>query len=160
MSRFTRSVSLGLATILAISATAPAATASSRQESSAKPVTGPLILDSGGLGVAEWEEVQQNALASGDDAAATAAAHQIAILKGEVRESTILPTLAKQAIKAALKYGRHLLPKKIRPYADKIYNLVETWEYGTYTAVYTSCIAAGLPHDVADATARWVKTFL
>lgn len=117
----------------------------------------------GGLNTSQWQVIAANARAAGDAVAAQAAAQaaaQTAVRPGGTVQPQAIGFLAKKAIKAALKYGKNALPKKIRPYADKLYNLIDNIENTGELRIATMLFNAGLPMDVARYTAKWIVTFL
>lgn len=107
----------------------------------------------------QWRDIARNASANGDRSMAQAAQQQADRSAGGVG-TMAWGAVAKQAIKAALTHGRSYLPANMRPYADQIYSLIDTWESTTETAITTSLVANGVPADVAQTTAQWVSTFL
>lgn len=73
--------------------------------------------------------------------------------------------LLKKALKAALKYYGHKIPKPIRPYAGKILDVLEqteVWEEAGLTAAFLTAafMAVGIPPDVAHQAAHWIVVFL
>lgn len=120
------------------------------------------------LTVEDWKAVQAEAKAAGDENSAEAAEYGAAVAasKAGTRASTavvvpmVVPTLIKKAIKAALKYGGHKVPKPLRPYTNKILDVLdnaEAWEEATLT---TGFMAAGIPPDVSQQAAHWIVTFV
>lgn len=110
-----------------------------------------------GITAAQWQEIARAAAAAGDTSAANAAR---AVADGRAASPEAMSFLVKQAIKAALKYGRKYLPARIRPYADKLYNLIDLIENTAELSITTLLINAGIPPDVARYTAQWIVTFL
>ena len=76
------------------------------------------------------------------------------------RVAGVLWTVAKKAIKTALIHGRNLLPAKIRPWADKIVDVIDTIDDFSEGALIFGLQGAGVPYDVARGIAQWVTTFL
>ncbi|OUE24334.1 hypothetical protein [Clavibacter michiganensis] len=108
---------------------------------------------------AQWADVAARASAQGDTAAAAAAQRMAVPDKGQV-STQAWGLIAKNAIKAALRYGKPYLPAKIRPYADKLYNLIDEVEGMAEVGIFTTLTSAGLPPDVARYAAQWIVTFL
>lgn len=71
-----------------------------------------------------------------------------------------LSSIARKLIKAALKHGRQYLPAKIRPWADRLYDLIDLIDSSTELAISTFLISQGIPPDVARATAQWIMFFV
>lgn len=120
------------------------------------------------LTVEDWKAVQAEAKAAGDDNAAEAAEYgaTVAANKAGSRANAavvapmLVPTLVKKAIKAALKYGGHKVPKPLRPYTNKILDVLdnaEAWEEATLT---TGFMAVGIPPDVSQQAAHWIVVFV
>lgn len=110
-----------------------------------------------GITSVQWQQIANAATAAGDSAAADAAR---AAAQGKIVAPEAMSFLVKQAIKAALKYGRKYLPAKIRPYADKLYNLIDLIENTAEISIFTLLVNAGIPPDLARYTAQWIVTFL
>lgn len=68
--------------------------------------------------------------------------------------------IAKQAIKAALRYGKKYLPARIRPYPDRLYDLIDRIDGLKEAAIANSPFALRLPPDVAICAARRIVTLL
>lgn len=72
----------------------------------------------------------------------------------------IWTSLLKKAVLQVLKHGVSKLPAKIRPYVNKIINVVEEIDSFQQTAVVAALTHAGIPYDVSVATAQWIVFFL
>ncbi|MEJ5914011.1 hypothetical protein [Pseudokineococcus sp. 1T1Z-3] len=145
--------------ICALSVTGLTATASATTGAAA-PVSASAVSGAGGLSAEQWDEVARAASAAGDQTASRSAADMAAKARGNVASPQVFPMLAKNAVKAALKYGRGALPKQIRPYADKLYNLIDSIENTGEIAIAGTLSAGGLPPDQARFAAQWIVTFL
>lgn len=108
--------------------------------------------------VEQWRAIERLALASNDIGAAKAARQADDRASGR-QVQTAWGTLAKKAVEAALKYGRQYLPAKIRPYADKLYNLIDQIENTAELGIATFLTSQGIPPDVSLAAAKWIVTF-
>ena len=113
----------------------------------------------GGLNAQQWFEVARIASSRKDSDGARAATAMAEQAVGE-NHRLMLTSLVKNAIKAVLKHGRHLLPKKIRPWADKLHDLVDYLDESTELAIATYLTNQGIPPDVAREAARWIMTFV
>ncbi|MCI1222869.1 MAG: hypothetical protein LKG16_07085 [Bifidobacterium subtile] len=72
----------------------------------------------------------------------------------------IITTIAKKAIIKVFRWGATKLPAKVRPYAWKIADFLETlqnWEEGP---IIWGLMQLGIPYDVAQQAAWWIVTFL
>lgn len=115
-----------------------------------------------GLNSAEWRALAQRAEAVGDTAGASAsramAERSTATATDGARN--IWSALAKKALLQVLRYGINKVPAAIRPYVSKIIGVVEDLEQFQQAAVVTALVHAGVPADVAAATAHWIVVFL
>lgn len=109
----------------------------------------------------DWVQIARSAAAAGDVEGARAAQLMAAgYASGETpQQSRWVSTVVKAAIKAALKHGTHALPKAIRPYASKLYNLIDQIDSFKELALATMFIKAGLPPDLARTAAQWIATW-
>jgi len=71
----------------------------------------------------------------------------------------VLKTIVKKLIKIALKQGRPFLPKPVRDWADKIYDLIDFLDTSTELTIATFLMHNGIPADVALDIARWIVLF-
>jgi hypothetical protein len=114
---------------------------------------------------ADRREVAGRARAVGDLEGAAVSAHlaeRIEAGSGQHQNGTrnILTTVAKKLILQALRYGVNKLPAIIRPYASKIVNVIEDLNEFQQGTVVLALTKAGVPHDVAVATAQWIVVFI
>lgn len=109
-----------------------------------------------GLSRASLKEIAANTRTAGDNASAKA----IDQYANGKHSRNIISSVAKKALIAVLRYGEHKLPAKIRPYAGKIINVIETVNDFQRGALTNALMAAGIPYDVADAAAYWCVVFL
>ncbi|GAA1557887.1 hypothetical protein GCM10009691_34990 [Brevibacterium picturae] len=121
------------------------------------------------LSASDWRVIAKRAGSAGDKSGAEAAQH-MAIRTANSPQSSKLPTkpaqpqnivttVVKKAVIAALRHGGNKLPKKIRPYSQKILNFLEDLEKWQEGPIITGLMAAGLPYDIASYTATWIVTF-
>lgn len=107
----------------------------------------------------DWKDVAAAARRAGDIEGANAAeqyARSLSSSVGFAPQAAIVGTVAKKALKALLKHGIHKVPKRIRPYANKILNVLdqaEAWEIAGLTAAFSR---VGIPPDVAAQAATWI----
>jgi hypothetical protein len=79
---------------------------------------------------------------------------------GRIQSINIITTIAKKAIIKIFRWGATKLPAKLRPYAWKIADFLETlqnWEEGP---IIWGLMQLGIPYDVAQQAAWWIVTFL
>ncbi len=116
------------------------------------------VLGPVGLTADQWRQVAAASERVGDHAGAAAARQMVARSSGGTQVQ-FLWSVAKAAAKAVLKNARHLVPARIRPYADKILDVLETYDNLKETAIFGALVNAGLPPDLARYTAQWIATF-
>lgn len=132
-------------------------------QASASSTAGSVIVGKrlGGLTADQWRVIARTAQASGDSVSAQVAAQAAVRAQGRGGVGTqSLSSIARKLIKAALKHGRQYLPAKIRPWADRLYDLIDLIDSSTELAVSTFLISQGIPPDVARATAQWIMFFV
>ncbi|MGP5078659.1 hypothetical protein ACTXKZ_11410 [Brachybacterium alimentarium] len=120
------------------------------------------------LTVDEWREVQAATEAAGDTEAAEAAEYGKAVAENQAKAKTgklvvvpmLVPTLIKKAVKAALKYGGHKVPKPLRPYTNKILNVLDNTEAWEEAGLTTGFMAVGIPPDASQQAAHWIVVFV
>jgi len=116
------------------------------------------------LSAADWNEIAMRASAAGDaEGVSVARAMATRVERGAPASSehrNIWSALGKKALLEVLRYGINKLPAKIRPYVNKIIGVVEDLERFQQAAVVTALVHAGVPADVAAATAHWIVVFL
>ena len=78
---------------------------------------------------------------------------------GTQSDPEVLKTIVKKLIKIALKQGRPFLPKPVRDWADKIYDLIDFLDTSTELTIATFLMHNGIPADVALDIARWIVLF-
>ncbi|WP_144765924.1 hypothetical protein [Curtobacterium sp. 9128] len=112
----------------------------------------------------DWQEVAERARAAGDAegavAALAASEHVASTATGDPVHRNIWTTIAKKAVVAALRYGTNKLPAAIRPYVNKIINVVEEIDQFQQGAVVLALTKVGIPYDVAVTTAQWIVVFV
>lgn len=120
------------------------------------------------LTVEEWREVQEAAEAAGDAQAAEAAEYGKTVAENQAKAQAgelvvtpmLVPTLIKKAVKAALKYGGHKVPKPLRPYTNKILDVLDNTEAWEEAGLTTGFMAVGIPPDVSQQAAHWIVVFV
>lgn len=119
----------------------------------------------GGLTASQWQEIAAAAERAGDHESAQAArkvAEESAsgqLKTGTQSDPEVLKTIVKKLIKIALKQGRPFLPKPVRDWADKIYDLIDFLDTSTELTIATFLMHNGIPADVALDIARWIALF-
>ncbi len=119
----------------------------------------------GGLTASQWQEIAAAAERAGDHESAQAArkvAEESAsgqLKTGTQSDPEVLKTIVKKLIKIALKQGRPFLPKPVRDWADKIYDLIDFLDTSTELTIATFLMHNGIPADVALDIARWIVLF-
>jgi hypothetical protein len=114
----------------------------------------------------DWREVAARASAAGDEDGARVANTMAGRVAGDSLAArggstqNIWTTIAKKAVLQALRYGTNKLPAKIRPYANKLINVVEEIDQFQQGAVVLALTKAGVPSDVAVAAAQWIVIFV
>lgn len=112
----------------------------------------------------DWQAVADQARLEGDDRGAGQAPeirdHLSGVASERPQSRNIWTSLAKKAVIEVLKHSVSKLPAKIRPYANKIVNVVEDIDSFQQTAVVAALTRAGTPYDVSVATAQWIVFFL
>jgi hypothetical protein len=114
----------------------------------------------------DWREIAARASAAGDEDGARVANAMAGRASGDSSANSggstrnIWTTLAKKAVLQALRYGTNKLPAKIRPYVNKIINVVEEIDQFQQGAVVLALTKAGVPSDVAVAAAQWIVIFV
>lgn len=121
------------------------------------------------LSASDWREIAKRAQSAGDTSGAKAAQQMSTRTENNpqgsqhpnkpVQPRNIVTTVVKKAVIAALRHGGNKLPKKIRPYSQKILNFLEDLKKWQEGPIITGLMAAGLPYDIASYTATWVVTF-
>lgn len=114
---------------------------------------------------ADWRDVAERARTAGDiDGAAIstqmAARADTGSPTGGADTRNIWTTIAKKAVIQALRYGVNKLPAKMRPFVNKIINVVEEIDQFQQGAVVLALTKAGVPYDVAVTTAQWIVVFV
>lgn len=109
-----------------------------------------------GLSRSDLNEIASKARIAGD----TTGANAVSQYANGKHSRNIVSSVAKKALITVLRYGQHKLPAKIRPYAGKIINVIETVNDFQRGALTNALMAAGIPYDVADAAAYWCVVFL
>lgn len=113
----------------------------------------------GNISASDWEAIARQAEAAGDQESAQEA-RKVAQQDGKTgngQES--IASIARKLAKIALKHGRNFLPKIIRPWADKIYSLIDSIEATSQLGIATFLVQNGIPADVSIAVAQWIVTF-
>ena len=145
------------------SAAAPTGPASS----ALPPVTLTPERNMGGFTSADWMSIARTAEKAGDMSGANAA--RAAAVKtgpgssaggGGAQPANMVTALAKKALVAALRHAGPKLPKKIRPYANKLANTLDDITNFQEGALIVAFQQAGIPYDVASAAATWCVVFL
>lgn len=117
-----------------------------------------------GWTAADWREIADRARTAGDAAGSTAALamseHIGSATSGDPAQRNIWTTIAKKAVISALRYGTNKLPAAIRPYVNKIINVVEEIDQFQQGAVVLALTKVGIPYDVAVTTAQWIVIFV
>ncbi|PZE80243.1 hypothetical protein DEI91_14815 [Curtobacterium sp. MCBD17_032] len=154
-------VGVGLVTCLVCQ---PIAATAASTPTYAVPSSSDRAARSHGLSSVEWGALARQAEAVGDTAGASAsramAARSTSTATASGGERNIWSTLAKKALLQVLRYGINKVPAAIRPYVSKIIGVVEDLEQFQQAAVVTALVHAGVPADVAAATAHWIVVFL
>lgn len=111
---------------------------------------------------ADWRELQESAARSGQrDLARYFAGRAMTVERGGTAATPHgWTSWARKAAIYALRHSTSKLPAKIRPYAGKIANILETTINWEKTAVVWALMRAGIPGDVAIYTADWLVLFL
>lgn len=118
-----------------------------------------------GWSAADWREIAERARAAGDlEGAEVSTRMAVRVDAGGANAGSgarnIWTTIAKKAVIQALRYGVNKLPAKIRPYVNKIINVVEEIDQFQQGAVVLALTKAGVPYDVAVAAAQWIVIFV
>lgn len=135
------------------------------QQASATTSGSPAVLTSGQNGertagdisATDWEAIARQAEAAGDREGAQAA-REASEQKASGQEGWW--SLGKKALKALLRHGRSYLPAKFRPWADKIYDLVDFMDTSGELSIATLLINNGIPGDLALEIARWIMLII
>lgn len=110
----------------------------------------------------DWRELQGQALKDGETALARYFAGRAATAERGGTNATTngWTSWGRKAAIYALRHGSSKLPAAIRPYAAKIATALEATEVWEKAAVVWTLSRAGIPADVAIATADWLVLFL
>jgi len=141
-------------------ATTAAATAAPVGLSSAQQTVG-----INGWSAEDWREIAERARAAGDLEGADVSirmAERVDVGGATAGSGArnIWTTIAKKAVIQALRYGVNKLPAKIRPYVNRIINVVEEIDQFQQGAVVLALTKAGVPYDVAVTAAQWIVIFV
>lgn len=155
--------STGIAISTALLCGPVAATAATAATATPAKATQSLTLST--WSAADRREVAERARTAGDlDGAAVSmemAAHVDAGIPVERADSrNIWTTIAKKAVIQALRYGVNKLPAKMRPYVNKIIDVVEEIDQFQQGAVVLALTKVGVPYDVAVTAAQWIVVFV
>jgi hypothetical protein len=112
-----------------------------------------------GAGI-DWGAIARAAYAAGDVQGARAAQQMERAANGQRVQVRAWNVLVKAAIKAALKHGRHLLPRVMRSWADKLYSWIDKIDNLKGAAMYMFLIKQGVPPDLAHTIVTWINTFV
>lgn len=113
------------------------------------------------LSRAQWQEIAHRAQLAGDlDAARAARAAGMArTTTSQGTSQFVIGTVAKKAIKAALKYGRQYLPSSVRKYADLLYDKIDWLDTTSQAATAAGLIQLGVEPTIAREISTWIWTF-
>lgn len=153
--------------LAAVPAVAAPATVQSRQATVSSPSTSVALVGIGGFTSTEWLKIARSAERAGDKVstqaarqAASAASSTSRAGGGQARPTNIFTSVAKKALVAALRYGGQKLPASMRPYANKLANVIDDVTEFQEGALISAFQAVGIPYDVASAAATWCVVFL
>lgn len=118
-----------------------------------------------GWTTSDWQEVAERARAAGDIDGAVVSLRMAERVEagaptGQPGARNIWTTIAKKAVIQALRYGVNKLPAKMRPYVNKIIDVVEDIDQFQQGAVVLALTKAGVPYDVAVTAAQWIVIFV
>lgn len=154
--RMTATIVVGAVALTGVGAAAASAAPVVATTSTTSTISLPLPAS---LTAGQWRDIARTAAAQGDTPAANAA-RLAAARSGRDARPQAWSLIAKTAIKAAIKYGQKYLPKKIRPWANKLSRLIDEVEGMAEVGIFVTLVNAGIPPDIARATAQWIVTFL
>lgn len=156
-------ITAGMLVTTALLCAPMAATAATTAPATPAAAPQPLALTT--WSASDWREVAERARTAGDlDGAAVsmrmAARAGAGNATGRVDPRNIWTTIAKKAVIQALRYGVNKLPAKMRPFVNKIINVVEEIDQFQQGAVVLALTKAGVPYDVAVTAAQWIVVFV